>query len=312
MKKTLPEYNKIKWIHKIKFPDGKITPGKWDAHFDEYGLTTLNYKNKKVLDIGCLDGLYSFYAEEKGAKEIISIDINEEQFGQQKYKNKQWSHGYLYAHQKLKSKAKYVFPYSVYDLTPNIFGKFDTVLFLGVFYHLAHPLLSLERINSVMKKNSILVLETEISNTYSNLFYQDRYNPKIKEIYLKNNSNQLLNKKVINILLTVFNQPKEFLSVLIQKIKGLIWLLVSPFISNKEGIYKKDKSNFWIFETSVIEKSLNLAGFKIESKLHIPLSCRVTYVCRKMDNFNDSYSDNSKYTNYKKRISNLTFFNKRK
>ena len=312
MKKTLPEYNRIKWIHKIKFSDGEITPGKWDSHFDEYGLTTLSFKNKKVLDIGCLDGLYSFYAEEKGAKEIVSIDINEEQFGQQKYKNRQWSHGYLYAHKKLKSKAKYVFPYSVYDLNPSIFGKFDIVLFLGVFYHIAHPLLSLERINSVMKKNATLVLETEISNTYSKLFYKDKYNSKIDRVQLKNTNGQLLNKKVANILLTVFKQPKEFLSVFIQKIKGLIWLLIFPIVNDKEETYKNDRSNFWIFETSVIEKSLNLAGFRIESKLHIPLSCRVTYVCKKIDNFNNSYSDHSKYTEYKKRISNLPFFNKEK
>jgi hypothetical protein len=34
----------------------------------------------------------------------------------------------------------------MYELTPERFGRFDIVLFMGVLYHLKHPLLSLERV----------------------------------------------------------------------------------------------------------------------------------------------------------------------
>jgi tRNA (mo5U34)-methyltransferase len=38
---------------------------------------------------------------------------------------------------------------TVYDLSPRTFGTFDLVLFYGVFYHLRHPHLALEKVLSV-------------------------------------------------------------------------------------------------------------------------------------------------------------------
>jgi tRNA (mo5U34)-methyltransferase len=46
----------------------------------------------------------------------------------------------------------------VYDLSPEKVGVFDVVLFLGVFYHLSHPLLGLERVASVT--GDLLIPET--------------------------------------------------------------------------------------------------------------------------------------------------------
>ncbi len=46
----------------------------------------------------------------------------------------------------------------VMDLSPESVGVFDVVLFLGVLYHLKHPLLALERVHSVTGDQ--LVLET--------------------------------------------------------------------------------------------------------------------------------------------------------
>ena len=46
------------------------------------------------------------------------------------------------------------------DLSPSNPGVLDVVLFLGVLYHLRHPLLALEPIFSVVGKQ--LILETHI------------------------------------------------------------------------------------------------------------------------------------------------------
>src|SRR5215203_2039841 len=46
----------------------------------------------------------------------------------------------------------------VMDISPENIGIFDYVLFLGVFYHLRHPLLALEKISSITKNK--LILET--------------------------------------------------------------------------------------------------------------------------------------------------------
>ena len=45
---------------------------------------------------------------------------------------------------------------SVYDISPENVGTFDIVLFLGVLYHLKHPLLALERVFSVTKELAII------------------------------------------------------------------------------------------------------------------------------------------------------------
>jgi tRNA (mo5U34)-methyltransferase len=48
----------------------------------------------------------------------------------------------------------------VLDITPENLGRFDVVLFLGVLYHMRHPLLALEKVFSVTK--DLLILETHI------------------------------------------------------------------------------------------------------------------------------------------------------
>ena len=50
-----------------------------------------------------------------------------------------------------RSKARYL-KLDVYELDPAVHGTFDIVLFLGVLYHLKHPLLALERICAVTKE----------------------------------------------------------------------------------------------------------------------------------------------------------------
>lgn len=171
MKKIAP----ISWIHQITLPDETITPGIWPPRYDEYGLTRINFNGKRVLDIGCLDGLYSFFAEKQGAREVVSIDINEEQFGKQTHKKIDWTEGYRTAHTLLKSKAKYIFPFSVYDLNKKDFKQFDIVLFLGVLYHIAHPMLALERINEVLKIGGIVVIEAEINEYVTHLAHKRIY-----------------------------------------------------------------------------------------------------------------------------------------
>ena len=48
----------------------------------------------------------------------------------------------------------------VTDISPERVGVFDLVLFLGVLYHMRHPLLALERVASVTGKQ--LILETHV------------------------------------------------------------------------------------------------------------------------------------------------------
>jgi tRNA (mo5U34)-methyltransferase len=51
---------------------------------------------------------------------------------------------------------------SVMEISPENIGMFDCVLFLGVLYHLRHPLLALERVASVTKDLLIVETQTEL------------------------------------------------------------------------------------------------------------------------------------------------------
>jgi hypothetical protein len=60
----------------------------------------------------------------------------------------------------------------VLGLSPETVGVFDLVLFLGVLYHMRHPLLALEKVFSVTGKQ--LILETHIGGTVSDVLLYDK------------------------------------------------------------------------------------------------------------------------------------------
>lgn len=284
---------KIKWTHKIELPSG-ITPGHWEPCHEHYGLTDINFKNKRVLDVGCLDGLYSFYAEKQGAKEVVAIDINDTkqgQFGKEFNIFQGQNTGFMYAHNALKSKVKYFFPYSVYDLDEKIIGKFDIVLFLGVIYHLAHPILALEKINQVTRKGGIVAIETEISNTFICFYHKFQFkhgktedNPKIQKNLKSMSWKYFVSHSAKARLL------KTFLS---SKFQAILWKIVNRFFDKGGDSFKNDTTNFFIMDDKTIERIIDFTGFKIEKKIPNPLSNRMAYICRKMKKIDPVYGYNS-------------------
>ena len=55
---------------------------------------------------------------------------------------------------------------NVYNLTPEGYGRFDVVLFLGVLYHLRKPLAALDAIRSVMNEGAELFVGTMLIDEY--------------------------------------------------------------------------------------------------------------------------------------------------
>lgn len=119
-------------------------------------LEQLSIKGKRVLDIGCRDGLFSLQAESMGATEVIGID-NDLSRGAVEV---------VLPH--LKSNVR-MYELNVYDLTPETFGKFDIVLFPGVLYHLRYPMWGLKRIRDVMQPEAWLIIETAIFRGHEDL-----------------------------------------------------------------------------------------------------------------------------------------------
>jgi tRNA (mo5U34)-methyltransferase len=145
----------IRWFHSIDLRNGVVTPGIFDtaAQLPRFHIPQ-DLSGKTVLDIGAWDGFYSFEAERRGAKRVLATDS----FA---WSGQGWGskRGFEFARKTLNSKVEDM-NIDVMDLSPEKVGMFDVVLFLGVLYHLKHPMLALERVYSVTKE--LLILDTHV------------------------------------------------------------------------------------------------------------------------------------------------------
>lgn len=145
----------ISWYHTIDLGHGVTTRGVDDS---PYRLARLDlpasFAGSSVLDVGAWDGFFSFEAERRGAGRVVASDYYS-------WHGDGWGSkaGFLLARDALGSRVEDV-DIDVMDLSPDRVGTFDVVFFLGVLYHLRHPLLALERIASVTR--SLLVMETVV------------------------------------------------------------------------------------------------------------------------------------------------------
>jgi tRNA (mo5U34)-methyltransferase len=142
--------NARKWYHSIEIEPGLVTPGSLPLptlrNTAKYAQLPASLRGLTVLDVGAWDGFYSFEAERRGADRVVAYDLSPPDF-----------FGFADAREMLNSRVEYL-QGSVYDLKPEFCGTFDVVFFFGVFYHLRHPLLALDRLWSVTKQ--YLLMET--------------------------------------------------------------------------------------------------------------------------------------------------------
>jgi tRNA (mo5U34)-methyltransferase len=123
------------WWHSFELPDGRIIEGVATLDALRHRIAQFpipeRLAGKRVLDIGTWDGWFAFEMERRGA-EVMAIDrLDNPRFRE--------------IHAMLGSRVDYR-QMDVYELTPERIGAFDIVLFMGVLYHLKHPLLALERV----------------------------------------------------------------------------------------------------------------------------------------------------------------------
>jgi tRNA (mo5U34)-methyltransferase len=151
----LQQVTAIRWFHRINLGNGVVTPGVDDtpAKLKRLHLPP-SFAGKTVLDIGAWDGFFSFEAERRGASRVMAIDSYA-------WTRDEWSKkaGFELARRALNSKVEDR-EMEVLDLSPENVGTFDVVFFLGVLYHMRHPLLALEKVSAVTKQH--LILETKV------------------------------------------------------------------------------------------------------------------------------------------------------
>ncbi len=169
--KLKQEVANIKWHHKFNLGNGIITQGKQDTFgkLERIGLPN-NLNGKTVLDIGAWDGFYSFESEKRGAKRVLATDSFV-------WQGKSWGSkkGFELVRKVFDSKVEDM-EIDILDLSPEKVGTFDIVLFLGVLYHMRHPLLALEKVYSVTKEMAIIETATDMLDFKrpAMAFYPDR------------------------------------------------------------------------------------------------------------------------------------------
>ena len=149
------------WYHEIDFGNGLHSESKAPEReyhrklwrFIEAQLDLIDFRGKSVIDIGCWDGYWSFYAERRGAVEVLALD----DFTQN------WSNptGIYLAKELLGSNVEIIPDCSVYGLG-RLGRRFDIVLYLGVYYHLWDPFYAFTQIRHCCRAGAQVAVEGNI------------------------------------------------------------------------------------------------------------------------------------------------------
>ncbi len=148
------------WYHRIALPGGLVTPGTNHSdhtlvELDKLGLPQ-DCTGLRVLDISCRDGYFSFELERRGA-EVVGMDYVQAE-----------NTGFPIVSKILGSKATYLVE-NIYNLSPEVHGTFDIVLFLGLLYHLRNPMLAIDHVRSVTKLGGKVFVESHLIDNFVSL-----------------------------------------------------------------------------------------------------------------------------------------------
>ena len=137
------------WFHNLELHGVRTAPShflgdypavKW-RRFAE--VVPQNLAGKSVLDIGCNAGFYAMEMKKRGAGRVLGVDSDEEYLAQARFAAD--VSGLDIEFRRL----------SVYDVG-QLGETFDLVLFMGVLYHLRHPLLALDLIHEHVARDLML------------------------------------------------------------------------------------------------------------------------------------------------------------
>ncbi len=155
--------NAVQWWHSgIDLGQGVITKGR--SHPRENLLPYLDLPEdltlKTVIDVCTWDGFMAFECERRHAQHVVAVDS----FAWDRANSALTGHttgsdGFLLAHRERQSLVQATVC-EVLDLDPAKLGTFDIVLFLGVLYHMRHPLLALEKVAALT--DGLLIVESHI------------------------------------------------------------------------------------------------------------------------------------------------------
>ena len=149
--------NSYAWHHSINL-GGTVTPGLKSRYLlakeADVVFSQLDLRKKSVIDVGAWNGFFTVEAKRRGAARLLAVD------------HFAWTHPHLrgketfdlvMARLGIDAESRVI---DVHEITVEVVGRWDVVLFLGVFYHLLDPIDAVRRLSQIT--NEVLVLETHL------------------------------------------------------------------------------------------------------------------------------------------------------
>ncbi|MDO5758079.1 MAG: TIGR04290 family methyltransferase [Rhodobacterales bacterium] len=125
------------WFHNLRIGGIQTAPEHFLGDYPEFKwqgfchVVPEDLSGCSVLDIGCNAGFYALEMARRGASEVVAIDSDPHYLRQARFAADQAGADIDFRQM------------SVYDVG-NLGRRFDLVIFMGVLYHLRHPLLALD------------------------------------------------------------------------------------------------------------------------------------------------------------------------
>jgi tRNA (mo5U34)-methyltransferase len=125
------------WFHNLDLQGVQTAPDHFLGNYPEQHWRLFEHampadlSGRAVLDIGCNGGFFSIMMKERGASRVVGIDSDPRYLAQARF---------AAAVRHLDIELRLMTVYEVASLRE----RFDIVLFMGVLYHLRHPMLALD------------------------------------------------------------------------------------------------------------------------------------------------------------------------
>jgi tRNA (mo5U34)-methyltransferase len=138
-----------KWFHNINLKGVQTAPDHFLGDYPSIKWRMFAHAlprdlaGRSVLDIGCNGGFYSIEMKRRGADRVLGIDSDPRYLAQAAFAAE--VEGVDIEFREM----------SVYEL-PSLGERFDIVLFMGVLYHLRHPLLALDILHEFVCRDMLV------------------------------------------------------------------------------------------------------------------------------------------------------------
>lgn len=207
------------WFHNLRLRGIETAPEHFLGNYPEVKFESFraalpeDMTGKSVLDIGCNAGFYSFEMKRRGAARVLGIDTDTGYLAQARFAAE--VNGLEVEFQQM----------PVWEIA-RLGEKFDLVIFMGVLYHLRHPLLALDLIHEHVAKDLLL---------FQSMQRGSQQLAEVAEDY-------------------DFNEPAPFDEPGYPKLH---------FIERR---YSHDETNWWVPNRACTEAMLRSAGFAIDAQ----------------------------------------------